>query len=240
MPESISARVSGSSAAMCRYVKRICPSRSRAYSGAIGSFTFSTRSERSHTSSTEVICAPTRVVRLVGERAADTGARLDRDLVTGVDQLERARGRQRDAVLVGLDLLGDADPHGGASLDDCPSQESRLAIGNRSSSPTRVLASSMSSSSDWQLVQRHAHDVELLAGSGAALALLEARRDEQVDLLVGEAGRGEERRHLHPLAAVQAGLLAQLALRRLRAAIRPSSSMPAGSSSTLPPAATRS
>ena len=47
----------------------------------------------------------------VGERAADAGALLDRDVVPAVDQLERAGGRQRDAVLVRLDLLGDADPH---------------------------------------------------------------------------------------------------------------------------------
>ena len=60
MPESISARVSGSSAARCRYVNRISPSRSRAYSGWIGSFTFSNRSLPSHTSSTDAIRAPTR------------------------------------------------------------------------------------------------------------------------------------------------------------------------------------
>ena len=60
MPESISARVSGSSAAMCRYVKRISPSRSRWYSGSIGSFTFRTMSERPQTSSTEAMRAPTR------------------------------------------------------------------------------------------------------------------------------------------------------------------------------------
>src|SRR5262249_52991195 len=48
----------------------------------------------------------------VGERAADARAALDPHLLAVVDQLERARGRQGDAVLVRLDLRGDADPHG--------------------------------------------------------------------------------------------------------------------------------
>ena len=33
------------------------------------------------------------------------------DLVAVVDELAHARRRERDAVLVGLDLRGDADPH---------------------------------------------------------------------------------------------------------------------------------
>src|SRR5262245_31676859 len=59
-PESTSARVSGSSAAMCRYVKRVRPGRRRGYSDAIGSFTLSRSSARSQTSSTEPIAAPAR------------------------------------------------------------------------------------------------------------------------------------------------------------------------------------
>ena len=39
------------------------------------------------------------------------GVRLDDDLVAEPHELARARGRQRDAVLLGLDLLGDADAH---------------------------------------------------------------------------------------------------------------------------------
>ena len=46
----------------------------------------------------------------------DAGARLDDDLVAVVDELLRARRGQRDPVFVRLDLLGDADPHGGATL----------------------------------------------------------------------------------------------------------------------------
>ena len=65
----------------------------------------------------------------VRERAADAGARLDRDLVAVVDQLERAGRRQRDAVLVGLDLLGDADPHAGGSLQ--PGRRSGSGVDQR-------------------------------------------------------------------------------------------------------------
>ena len=98
------------------------PSRRRGYSTAIGSFTFSTSSLLSQTSSTETILRADARVRIVGEGAADAGTLLDRHLVAVVDQLERARGRERDAVLVRLDLLGDADPHGGGSL---PAQQDR-------------------------------------------------------------------------------------------------------------------
>ena len=41
---------------------------------------------------------------------------LDRHLVAVRDQLECARRCQRDAVLVGLDLLDDPDLHGARSL----------------------------------------------------------------------------------------------------------------------------
>src|SRR3954454_7459406 len=59
VPLSSTARVSGSSAAMCRYVNRICPSRSRRYSDSIGSLTLSSSSARSQTSSAAPSCAPT-------------------------------------------------------------------------------------------------------------------------------------------------------------------------------------
>ena len=52
-----------------------------------------------------------RLVLLVGELAAGACARLDDDLVPALDELARARGRQRDPVLLGLDLPGDADSH---------------------------------------------------------------------------------------------------------------------------------
>ena len=50
-------------------------------------------------------------VVVVGPRAALAGARLHDDLVPLEHQLARTRRRQCDAVLVGLDLPRDADPH---------------------------------------------------------------------------------------------------------------------------------
>ena len=46
----------------------------------------------------------------------DAAACLDDDLVAPSRQLEHAGGGERDAVLVRLDLLRDADPHCGATL----------------------------------------------------------------------------------------------------------------------------
>src|SRR3954466_7353116 len=62
---------------------------------------------------------------------------------------------------------------------------------------------------------RHPDDLQLLVLGGARLAGFEGRRQEQMDALVGEAGRGEERRELPPLTTVQAGLFGQLATRSL-------------------------
>ena len=52
--------MSGSSAAMWRYVKSTSPSRNRGYSAAIGSFTLRSISACSHTSSTDTSVAPAR------------------------------------------------------------------------------------------------------------------------------------------------------------------------------------
>ena len=52
-----------------------------------------------------------RVVR-VGEARADAGARLDDDLMSGVDERLHRAGHHADPVLANLDLLGDADNHG--------------------------------------------------------------------------------------------------------------------------------
>ena len=53
------------------------------------------------------------LVFLVRERAADAGSGLHEHLVAALHELERPGRRQGDAVLVRLDLLGDADSHGG-------------------------------------------------------------------------------------------------------------------------------
>ena len=116
MPDSTSARVSGSSAAMCRYVKSVSPSRRRAYSAATGSFTLSSRSAVAPDLVDRRDPRADALVVGVGERAPEPGAGLDDDVVAAADELERAGRRQRDAVLVGLDLLGDADPQGRATI----------------------------------------------------------------------------------------------------------------------------
>ena len=41
--------------------------------------------------------------------------------MAALDELARARRRERDAVLVGLDLLGYADPQSGETLARAPS-----------------------------------------------------------------------------------------------------------------------
>ncbi len=51
-------------------------------------------------------------IGVVAEADAGAGAALDQDLVAVRDQLARRAGNQADAILVGLDLLGDADQHG--------------------------------------------------------------------------------------------------------------------------------
>ena len=114
IPESTSARVSGSSAAMWRYVKSVRPSRSRGYSDAIGSLTLSSRSARAQTSSTEAIVAPARSYASSGNALPTPAPVSTSDLVAALDELARTGRRQRDAVLLRLDLLGDTDPHGAA------------------------------------------------------------------------------------------------------------------------------
>src|SRR5439155_24347298 len=55
-----------------------------------------------------------RRVLPVRERAPLPGSRLDQHVVAEPDELAGPRGGQRDAVLVGLDLLDDSDLHGRA------------------------------------------------------------------------------------------------------------------------------
>ena len=57
----------------------------------------------------------------VGERAPVAGGRLDEHVMAALDELARARRGERDAVLVGLDLFGDADPQSGETLARAPS-----------------------------------------------------------------------------------------------------------------------
>ena len=104
MPLSASARVSGSSAAMWRYVKSTSPSRRREYSGSIGSLTLS----RGRPGPSVVHRDDPRagaLVLLVGERAPLAGGRLDEHLVTALDQLASAAGvsaTRYSSVLISL------------------------------------------------------------------------------------------------------------------------------------------
>ena len=59
---------------------------------------------------------PGRLVGRVRKRAPLPRVVLDEHLVASVRQLERSGRRQRNAVLVRLDLLRDADPHGRRQL----------------------------------------------------------------------------------------------------------------------------
>jgi hypothetical protein len=52
---------------------------------------------------------PLRRVVAVLDRRADARAALDHDVMAVLVQLADPRGRQRDAVLIGLDLGGNAD-----------------------------------------------------------------------------------------------------------------------------------
>src|SRR6185503_12468709 len=54
-------------------------------------------------------------VRLVGDAAAEPGALLHHHLVAALHQRVHDGGDQADAILVVLDLFGDADPHAPAS-----------------------------------------------------------------------------------------------------------------------------
>ena len=57
-------------------------------------------------------------VGVVGEARADAGVLLDGHLVAALDELERAGGRERDAILALLDLPGNSDPHRGRTIQE--------------------------------------------------------------------------------------------------------------------------
>ena len=59
-----------------------------------------------------------RGVGVVGEARADAGVLLDGDLVAALDELERACGRESDAILALLDLPGNSDPHRGRTIQE--------------------------------------------------------------------------------------------------------------------------
>ena len=104
------------SGARCRYVNRICPSRSIARSTACGSLTLTIMSAAANTSAAvATTVAPGLAVGVVVHADALPRVALDDDLVAVRDDLAHAAGRQADAVLEDLDFLRDADAHGNDS-----------------------------------------------------------------------------------------------------------------------------
>ena len=140
-------------------------------------------------------------------------------LVPALAELTRAGRRQRDAVLVGLDLLCDADLQGASpylvEVEQKPGDRLRVFDGRDVRG---------------DLARRPAHDFELLVALRARLAAFELLREEEVHALAAEAGRRVEGRGLTPAATGQARLFRELAACAVERRL-PASSVPAGSSS---------
>ena len=121
-----------------------------------------------------------RLVVGVRELAAGSGTGLDDDFVAVLDELARPGGGQRDSILLGLDLLGDADAHWPRNLSVRNVRAGRGEAPRawwRPSAPTPCL----------ELRQRPADDLDVLSLVRFGLALLQPVRDEQGDELVDEA-----------------------------------------------------
>ena len=71
---------------------------------------------------------PRPLVLVVGERAPLPRRRLDEDLVPALDQLTGTRRGQRHPVLVGLDLLRNADTQGPETLSPGAARRSREGL----------------------------------------------------------------------------------------------------------------
>src|SRR4029079_3028477 len=128
-----------------------------------------------------------RLVRVVGERAPHTRARLDGDLVPALHELARARGRQCDAVLVRLDLFGDADLHGGS-----PYLVHGLRLAEVEQQPRERLCVFDLAEALGDLVGTPADELELLVVLWACVTALDALRNEDVHVLAAETWCREE------------------------------------------------
>ena len=116
-PEATRSSVCARSGARCRYVKSICPRRSFLRSAASGSFTFTINSAFAKMSSAFAAdLGAGGFVVVVGDASALPRARLDHHAMALGGELAYRRGHEPDAVLVVLDLLGNADEHGGKFL----------------------------------------------------------------------------------------------------------------------------
>ena len=106
-------------------MKRSWPGRSIATSAGCGSLTLSTISASAKTAAASASDAGALRLEVgVGDRAALAGPGLDQHLVAVFGQLAHAGRRDRDPVLVGLDLAGNADLHATSSLARSASQNS--------------------------------------------------------------------------------------------------------------------
>ena len=89
--------------------------------------------------------APWAVVLVVGDRRPLPRALLDEHLVVVLDELAHARRRERDAVLVRLDLRGDADGIAGTFLSwrsSRPRRASQKSMRSRAESSERPVSCS--------------------------------------------------------------------------------------------------
>src|SRR5215210_467218 len=176
IPLSTSARVSGSSAAMCRYVNSTSPSRRREYSGSIGSLTLSSSSDASQTSSTETTRAPAATYES-SENELPTPAL--RSTVTSCPRCTSSRAPAGvSATRYSSGLISFATPifTGGATLSSAPAQKQReRRDGLQILQLVQVLR---------ELVERPAHDLHVFVVVEVLLAAFEVLSDEHVHPLI--------------------------------------------------------
>ena len=164
-------------------MKRSSPSRSRGYSAGERLLHLEQRARTSpQTSSTDAIRAPTASYAASGNALPSPAPASTSTSWPRSDELARAGGRQRDAVLVGLDLLGDADPHGAQTL--AVSSGDRVQARRRGYA--RLAGLGASEGSVWRASTSFAVAGQGVASTAFARGAPVGRRDRDVDALVRE------------------------------------------------------
>src|SRR5256885_3742783 len=207
MPLSRSARVRASSAAIWRYVNSTSPSRRRAYSGSIGSFTFKSNSASPQTSSSETIRAPAASYA-ASEKELPSPAPVS--TVTSCPRCPSSRApagvsaTRYSSVLISLatPIFKAASPYlvrvvrlGSVEIQEQPGQ----CLGIFDLAHLRC-----------DLVPGPTDDLELFVALRTGFAALEALGEEEVHSLAAEAGSRVEGLHRLPGPACQARLLREL------------------------------
>src|SRR3954468_3711987 len=208
MPLSISARVSGSSAAMWRYVKSTSPSRRRPYSGAIGSLTLSSMSACSQTSSTPAIRAPTAVYwsswnALPSPAPVSTSTSWPRR--TSSRAPAGVSATRYSSVLISRTtpiFISLSCRLGGVEAQKEQERRERRRV-LELAEPLR------------DLLDRPAHELDLLVLLRRCVAVLDVLREEDLGVFGADPGRREEASEVTPATAGEARLLQQLAFRGL-------------------------